>query len=708
MDEPLMVETIYMYEAENARNHHTDNFELVHFDPPSAVLRRGQTFNIALRFNRDYIDETDIVRLLFSFGPNPSAMRGTRGIGTVNRDHHLKDIEAWGVRMLGANGTDISVEVRSPVDSPVGIWQLNVETTLVGRGKPVNSYSHDADIYLLFNPWIKEDNVYFEDQQLLHEYVLTDVGKIWVGPYGSARGREWIFGQFDAAVLPACQLLLERSGIKTISRGDPIKMTRAISRIINSNDDKGVIEGRWDGEYEDGTAPSAWTGSVPILEEFLSTEKEVKYGQCWVFAGVVTTVCRALGIPSRVVTNLVSAHDTNATLSVDRYYSMENEELDYDPNNPSGNMDSIWNYHVWNDVWMARPDLPKGYGGWQAIDATPQETSEGLYQCGPASVEAVRSGVVGYNYDIQFLVASVNADLMRWKEDPQSEFGYSKIESNKYHIGRMILTKAPWVYDPNGDTDKEDITYLYKAREGTPAERLTLYRAVRSVDLAKRFYSFPAPGKEDVVFDLVDLMRVNIGDPFTVTVNIENKSNEVRTIKAILSAGSVYYTGIKANIVKRASGSFALQPHSHEQLKLTVTVDEYLEKLVEYCIMKLYAIASVEETRQTWADEDDFQVLKPSIDVKIEGELVVGKASIITLSFKNPLKKVLTHSKFQYAGPGLSKNKTIEYRDVAPEENIYVEHELVPQKAGPQKIVATFTSKQLVDITGSISVDVEE
>lgn len=86
----------------------------------------------------------------------------------------------------------------------------------------------------------------------------------------------------------------------------------------------------------------------------------------------------------------------------------------------------------------------------------------------------------------------------------------------------------------------------------------------------------------------------------------------------------------------------------------------------------------------------------------------MGKASIITLSFKNPLKKVLTHSKFQYAGPGLSKNKTIEYRDVAPEENIYVEHELVPQKAGPQKIVATFTSKQLVDITGSISVDVEE
>ena len=28
---------------------------------------------------------------------------------------------------------------------------------------------------------------------------------------------------------------------------------------------------------------------------------------------------------------------------------------------------------------MSRPDLPKGYGGWQAIDATPQERSGGKF-----------------------------------------------------------------------------------------------------------------------------------------------------------------------------------------------------------------------------------------------------------------------------------------------------------------------------------------
>ena len=36
------------------------------------------------------------------------------------------------------------------------------------------------------------------------------------------------------------------------------------------------------------------------------------------------------------------------------------------------------NFHVWNEVWMLRPDLPSGFGGWQAIDATPQEASEGI------------------------------------------------------------------------------------------------------------------------------------------------------------------------------------------------------------------------------------------------------------------------------------------------------------------------------------------
>jgi hypothetical protein len=32
---------------------------------------------------------------------------------------------------------------------------------------------------------------------------------------------------------------------------------------------------------------------------------------------------------------------------------------------------------VWNESWFRRLDLPEGYDGWQAHDATPREASEG-------------------------------------------------------------------------------------------------------------------------------------------------------------------------------------------------------------------------------------------------------------------------------------------------------------------------------------------
>jgi hypothetical protein len=57
----------------------------------------------------------------------------------------------------------------------------------------------------------------------------------------------------------------------------------------NNVDDNGLVEGKWDGSFEDGTSPFAWIGSTPIFEEFYNTQMPVKYGQCWVFSGVIVT-----------------------------------------------------------------------------------------------------------------------------------------------------------------------------------------------------------------------------------------------------------------------------------------------------------------------------------------------------------------------------------------------------------------------------------
>lgn len=57
----------------------------------------------------------------------------------------------------------------------------------------------------------------------------------------------------------------------------------------NNVDDNGLVEGKWDGSFEDGTSPFAWIGSTPIFEEFYNSQMPVKYGQCWVFSGVIVT-----------------------------------------------------------------------------------------------------------------------------------------------------------------------------------------------------------------------------------------------------------------------------------------------------------------------------------------------------------------------------------------------------------------------------------
>lgn len=59
---------------------------------------------------------------------------------------------------------------------------------------------------------------------------------------------------------------------------------------------------------------------------------------------------------------------------------------------------------------MKRPDLGDEYDGWQVIDATPQERSDDLYRCGPASVVAIKKGEIKKPYDNAFVYAEVNAD----------------------------------------------------------------------------------------------------------------------------------------------------------------------------------------------------------------------------------------------------------------------------------------------------------
>nr|XP_033819897.1 protein-glutamine gamma-glutamyltransferase E-like isoform X2 [Geotrypetes seraphini] len=267
----------------------------------------------------------------------------------------------------------MKIDISSPANAVIGRYRLSYQIYSM-----CSTTSHSlADIILLFNPWAPGDDVYMADAALRKEYVLNDFGILYAGNQHYIQGKPWNYGQFERNILKTSLAMLDRSinyskdkAKDVSSRYDPVYVGRVCSAVINSNDEKGVLLGKWGEPYSDGVKPSDWNGSVAILRQWYNNNyQSVKYGQCWVFSGVMCTVLRCLGIPARSVTNFESAHDTDVNLTIDKYV---------DPSGvPLHQKDSIWNFHVWNEGWFVRKDLGSFYNGWQVLDATPQEPSEG-------------------------------------------------------------------------------------------------------------------------------------------------------------------------------------------------------------------------------------------------------------------------------------------------------------------------------------------
>ena len=77
---------------------------------------------------------------------------------------------------------------------------------------------------------------------------------------------------------------------------------------------------------------------------------------------------------------------------------------------------------------------------------------------------------------------------------------------------------------------------------------------------------------------------------------------------------------------------------SGDALILTVHPSEYMEQLVDYCLVKVYAVLRVAETHQFWSQEDDFSLVKPKLQVQQLGQLYAGRLGRLRLSFANPLE----------------------------------------------------------------------
>lgn len=480
---PNQVVRVDLRQKDNVDRHHTTQYKINTADPyrivgPSIVLRRGEPLAVTFHLQKPFDLMKDQMRVELAFGSYPQVDKGTLIYMPLERQlsnqQNSSRHDKFSSLLTSVNKEQLNVDIQMPTNMAIGIWKLRISTKKA-NSRNLKTFTVPSSLYVIFNAWNTHDQVYLPNEDARQEYLQNELGKIYIGSYARPTGRLWTYGQFHPSVLPTMMVLLDQTRLDIASRSDVVKVSRAVSAAMNSHDDSGLLVGNWSGNYGDGLAPWHWTNSAVIFEKYLlSGFKPVKFGQCWVFGGVLTTALRTLGIPARTITNFMSAHDTDSSLTVDKFFSGSGEEL------KSVNGDSIWNFHVWADAWMMRRDLPPGFDGWQAVDSTPQERSNMKYQLGPASLEAIKQGKVDYAYDVGFVYSEVNADLIHWRLDPKSRWRRYQIMTN--NVGRLILTKMIGVmdnYSRFSANDAENIISQYKHIEGSREERETYQLASR-------------------------------------------------------------------------------------------------------------------------------------------------------------------------------------------------------------------------------------
>ncbi|XP_056279638.1 protein-glutamine gamma-glutamyltransferase 5-like [Pseudoliparis swirei] len=673
---------------ENQTSHETEGLGNKHL-----VVRRGKPFNVTLLFhNRSINPHTESLVLEVCLGNLSERI-------PVQFSDQLSDPHSWSAKIYpgGMHPQSVSVHVCSPAGSSVALYHLlvHIETNQGRRSYAV------GDFVLLCNPWLKDDPVYMPLDVQIQEYIKSDYGLVYMGTYQNIIRRPWSFGQYEPGVLEACLKLLEVSPQHLwdkdkdyIRRADPIYLSRVICAMVNCNDDLGILEGKWQGSYGGGVNPTEWSGSADILHRWVSSNcSPVRYGQCWVFAAVLCTVMRVLGIPSRVVTVFNSAHDSDGNLIIQEYYSSTGEKLNL-------SKDSIWNFHVWVECWMRRADLGTGFDGWQVVDPTPQEKSAGVFCCGPCPVVAIRRRSIRTPYDASFVYAAVDANVVQLI----------------LHEGRVVgrTLDAEWVgqliYTKSIDSDSpENLTGTYKSKKkGTQPVVVTGNRMASAVSSARyssnqagflepRTHLSPSPlggMPPGLEVSLSIGGRPSVGENISVRVTVTNQSSRPRLLMEHLDAQLKDFNSNPERSFWKAQQEVCIQPGEVLTLHQTIPPSAYESILAGDDIVNVAVVIKDERTRERVLAVQEFNMSSPQITIEIEGGdgIQMKKEHTAQVSFTNTLAKALTGAVLTVEGSGLLLGKhQARLVHLQPDQKIEKTVTIVAASAGTKLLMATFS-----------------
>jgi hypothetical protein len=438
----------FMY-AVNRRDSKTDMFREI----PDNVLivRRDNGFQLLVSSPENSILAEEVTVTMRSWVGESYRF----GLEDTGQEHYITvppnsdyPASAYSVKTTQDGATRVAAHVTLAPDAPVGWNQISVRVRVTDTSaNVVKEYLCNTTIVVLFNPYGRKDNIR-QSMSNRQEYFLSEKGLIWQGLSDANTAHVWDFQQFDYNNLAISLDSIRR--MKTEERGDSALVSRHLSYALGQD----ICYGKWgEGSYTTGRPgggytcstnmpcfePGHWTGTSELFQVHRKVGGDpVQYCQCFVYSGVMTTLGRALGIPTRPVTTFQSAHDTNADRSISKYYTVDTATGIFSPTSIPAGMghDSIWSFHVWNEMYMRRPFLNEHLkckscaDGWQAVDGTPQELSFGgdaglpehpAYMMGPASIKLIRKNMdpvcrnqsTKYGcFDSQFVIGETNANIL--------------------------------------------------------------------------------------------------------------------------------------------------------------------------------------------------------------------------------------------------------------------------------------------------------
>ncbi|KAM7401597.1 hypothetical protein PAMP_016902 [Pampus punctatissimus] len=668
------------------------------------IVRRGQPFTLSLKLTQPFQPDLYPLTITALTGEHPAEDLGTLSYMSipdgVQRSPSAKAV--WKMELHKNSSPllgNLTLIIIPPADAPIGDYRLSV--------KHRHKEALLATLTVLFNPWCPDDWVFLPDEVERQEYVMNEQGIIYRGSTKYISSMDWDFGQFEENMVKICMKILDKNHkhlsdpVNDVSaRCNPVYVSRVVSAMINSQDDRGVVVGRWSGSFWDGIKPTYWSSSYAILQRWFNRGcQPVKYGQCWVFAGVMCSVMRLLGIPCRIITNFQSAHDSNQNLTIDVYHA------DYGVREiPS--FDSIWNYHVWVEAWMRRPDLTKDgkYDGWQVLDPTPQEMSDGVYCCGPASVKAILNGETHLKYDIPFVYAEVNADCVDWLV--KADGSKVNIFSDTKRVGQNISTKSV------GSNKRMDITDSYKQREGSEKERAVFKYAKNRLHYGGESEETETSGNISplprVSMRFEEVSKPVNGKDVHLNLVLHSESRVTRQLSINITVQGMRYNGSPVVSIQTEVKQEMLQPGRDLSIPILIPFSVYRQHMREYDSMKVSAIVTdINSPDNTYLAEDDVVLLDPSVSITVAGQARLNREANGQVIFVNPINEILKDCTLTISGSGLLREE-IQCRlpDLKPNIQIRMNFIFVPYKIGQKTLVVDIDCSTFRNIKSSYTVNV--